>query len=250
MRTPITFLLAVAVAFAATSAPVGFRLPVSAVPLPLTIPGLKVWFKADAITTLADSDPLGSWTDSSGNGNNATQGSATLKPLFKANIQNSLPGVLFDGSNDTMSFNVQSLTGDFDVFVVMKNTDAVSGSVVLTRLGNSFNYAFLTPAAARGGISGGSDLDNTYAVVTGSVAALLQLNRTGTNYTAGKNGTLNPTPTVVGSNTQSFNILGGYPDAPTLSMEGYVFEVLIYDGTLTSGQRASIVSYLSAKWAY
>jgi hypothetical protein len=250
MKISASTLAILVAALTVLAAPVGFRIPVSVVPLPLTIPGLKVWYKADAITTLYDGAEFGSWSDSSGNGNNATQGSSALRPLFKTGIQNSLPGVLFDGSNDTMSFNAQSLTGDFDVFVVMRNTDAVSGSVVLTRAADSFNYAYLTPSSVRGGISGGSNLDNTYSIATGSVTALLQLNRSGTNYTAGKNGTLNPTPTAAGSNTQSFSILGGYPDAPSISMEGYVFEVLIYDGTITSDQRASIVSYLSLKWAY
>ena len=62
--------------------------------------GLLLWLKADAITGLADNDPVAAWNDSSGNSNNATQGTGANRPLYKVGIVNGLPVVRFDNVND------------------------------------------------------------------------------------------------------------------------------------------------------
>ena len=59
-----------------------------------------VWLRADAITGLNDTDPVATWPDSSGNSNDATQGTAADRPLYRTNIVNGLPIVRFDGAND------------------------------------------------------------------------------------------------------------------------------------------------------
>lgn len=60
---------------------------------------LKAWFRADAITGLNDGDAVATWSDSSGNGFSATQGTAGLRPVFKTNILNGLPAVRFTRSS-------------------------------------------------------------------------------------------------------------------------------------------------------
>ena len=42
--------------------------------------GLALWLKADAITGLADGDPVASWADSSGNSHTATQATSGSRP--------------------------------------------------------------------------------------------------------------------------------------------------------------------------
>ena len=54
------------------------------------------------ITGLSDGDPVSTWTDRSGSGNNAT-GSATARPTFQINEQGGQPAVQFDGLNDILS---------------------------------------------------------------------------------------------------------------------------------------------------
>jgi hypothetical protein len=51
---------------------------------PSTIAGLQVWFKADAITPVADGTQITTWPDSSSNGNNATA-AAGQGPVYYAN---------------------------------------------------------------------------------------------------------------------------------------------------------------------
>ena len=75
----------------------------------LAMPGLKMWLPAHKLTGLSDDDPLTTWTDSSPNNNDASQSSATLKPLYKTNILNGKPVIRFDGTDDYM--NVSAITG-------------------------------------------------------------------------------------------------------------------------------------------
>lgn len=69
---------------------------------PNEISGLQLWLKADAITGLADLDPVTQWDDSSGLANHATQASGLIQPVYRTNIVNGLPVVRFDGAGDRL----------------------------------------------------------------------------------------------------------------------------------------------------
>src|ERR1051325_4711729 len=70
---------------------------------PSDISGLKIWLKADAGAGSSDGDAVGTWTDQSGTSHDFTQATSSKKPTYKTNIQNSLPVVRFDGTDDEMS---------------------------------------------------------------------------------------------------------------------------------------------------
>ncbi len=63
--------------------------------------GATLVFDARYISGLADADPVSTWSDRSGQANNATQ-VLTARPAFKTAIQGGNPVVRFDGSNDTL----------------------------------------------------------------------------------------------------------------------------------------------------
>lgn len=69
---------------------------------PTKISRLSFWLAADRILGLSDGDAVGTWSDLSGNGRDATQATAALKPLYKVNIVNGLPVVRFDGLDDLL----------------------------------------------------------------------------------------------------------------------------------------------------
>jgi hypothetical protein len=96
---------------------------------PSDIAGLALWLKADEITGLVDDDPVSTWADSSGNSRDATQ-TSTKRPLYKTAIQNALPAVRFDATDDclvTAAINFASSTGltVFVVFTAASATDRV-----------------------------------------------------------------------------------------------------------------------------
>lgn len=109
-------------------------------PCPSLLSVMKLWLKADgslyqdsARTTpvTANDDPVGSWTDESGNGNHVSQATAANKPLFKTGIVNGKPTVRFDGTNDFM-------TRTFGAALTQPNTIFV----VHSYSGNANNYVY------------------------------------------------------------------------------------------------------------
>jgi hypothetical protein len=81
-----------------------------------------LWLKADALTgAYADEDVVDAWPDSSGNGNDAAQGTFAAMPTYHASGgSNGMPFVSFDGTDDTLLFGEESLTGDFTLCVVAR----------------------------------------------------------------------------------------------------------------------------------
>jgi hypothetical protein len=85
---------------------------------PSTVAGLKLWLKADSLA-LADGAAVTTWTDSSGNGNNAT---AVGAPVFKTNILNGKPVIRFVGVQGfTLATAIAGTSaGPWTVVAVMK----------------------------------------------------------------------------------------------------------------------------------
>lgn len=87
-------------------------------------PGYAAWFKADAMTGLGDGDSVSMWDDSSPNNKDATQSSASLRPVYKTAVLNGKPALRFDGANDRLvspgQFGIWGLTNHFTVFAVVR----------------------------------------------------------------------------------------------------------------------------------
>lgn len=85
---------------------------------------LLQWLKADAITGLADTDPVTTWLDSSSNARNVT-GSGTTRPRYLASDINGFPAVNFDGVDDLMSSSSYTLSGQRATMVVVCKLDTL-----------------------------------------------------------------------------------------------------------------------------
>lgn len=84
----------------------------------LQISGLKAWFRADRIAGLNDGDLVTTWSDSSGNGNHATQATAANKPTYKLNIFNGQPVVRFAATDYLATSAFTELAQPNTVFIV------------------------------------------------------------------------------------------------------------------------------------
>jgi len=108
---------------------------------------LKLWLKADAITGISSGNPVATWSDSSGAGNNATQTTGANQPLYISNVLGGLPVVRFDGVNDV--FNLPNLLNgatQAEAYVVLKSQDAPAASRGLWRMGGSGSGSVTYPA--------------------------------------------------------------------------------------------------------
>ncbi len=83
---------------------------------------LKTWLQADAITELANGAPVSNWTDTSGNGNNATQTDLSSQPTYAAGVLNGLPVVRFNAAGSNFLAFPRSVQDDFTIFCVFRST--------------------------------------------------------------------------------------------------------------------------------
>ena len=87
------------------------------------------WFKADAITGVTNGGALAAWTDSTGNGYNATQGALSQQPTYVTNAMNGLPVVRFHSNNSTCLSFTRPVQDDFSIICVFQSTNGYgSGS--------------------------------------------------------------------------------------------------------------------------
>lgn len=211
---------------------------------PRSIPGLKLWLAADRISGLNDGDPVGTWSDLSGQSNHATQATGSKKPLYKVGIQNGKPGVLTDGVDDVL-VSAFSQADPQTLFAVVKRVTVVTNK-------NYFG----------GGAS--TTRDQIYASATGKVTMWAtkvgpEFTDPGTSsaflMTAVFNGTssrvrLNNGSAVTGdpgtNNANGGLSIGGNFSGAFSSF--YSLEILEYSGALTVAQEGQLQNYLN-RWA-
>ena len=96
------------------------QLPLSLISNSWALPSPILWYRADAIQGLSDGASVATWSDSSGNGNNATQASSGNRPVWKQNVLNGYPVVRFNGTNSSLiGPNVFPTNSDYSVVYVL-----------------------------------------------------------------------------------------------------------------------------------
>ena len=221
---------------------------------PTDIAGLQLWLDASQIVGLNDGDAVGTWSDASGNGRNATQATASKKPVFKTNVQNGKPVIRLDGVDDFMTTSFAYAAGAKTVFVVAKSasvagyTRAVSsipdfGLYIGTDILNNNVSTFLGNSA---GVWNDTSVNtpnanwSTFKLVTlhtDNVTLTPYVNGTAQNTKNGATGAL----TGIQIGTFDNGIYGQL-------WNGDVAEVICYDSALSAGDLVQVTDYLAAKW--
>ena len=225
---------------------------------PTALPGLQLWLDASKLDGLADTNPVSSWTDMSGNAKHAVQAIGGRQPLYRTGILNGLPGILYDGVNDCLQTPEITL-GHFTFFCVFKLT----GSAGIVYEGASAavvgHYLFCTTgdtiqARSAAGTSG-KDLSTDWAVdnvarVTSHVSAgthaghVLYINGAAQTLSDAVGRTGDP-----GAATQADGLnVGARNDGASFPSAGYIFELVVYDRALTDVERVQIENYLGRKY--
>ena len=89
---------------------------------------LVAWFKADAITGVANGTLVSSWSDASGNTNNATQATVSQQPVYVTNAMNGLPVLRFNSSSSNFLAFVNPVQNDFTMLIVYQSSQNNQGS--------------------------------------------------------------------------------------------------------------------------
>lgn len=221
---------------------------------PKSIAGCVLWLDASQIVGLADGDDVGTWPDLSVSDNDAVQATAASKPHYKINIQNSLPGVLFDGGDDSMKCGASAFSGaGARTMIAVYHDDRVAGtsSIIGQSLTDSTRYYYHIQSRNEGDpylavwaddIAGGA-FSNLSKIVTGTYDG----NVTGKLF---QNGAQVSTTKTYGAalTTDDDGVRLGHSHYPNEWQTGYSFELIVYNTALSDTDRGIVEDYLSAKW--
>lgn len=211
---------------------------------------LQLWLDASDTATGA----VASWTDKSGNGNNATQGTAGKRPVCTANQQNGKNALLFTAaSSQTLELPSALFTipnGANTIFTVAKTSNnAVDAErIVCGSVASANRYAMLTfnpnsysfvNSSAGAGLDSGTVTVTDYNLAVGTrsgTARTLTIN--GADVTSDTNGSdIEVAEMFIGSRNNAFDF-----------MQGGICEILIYNALLSEADIAYNTTYLLNKW--
>ena len=215
---------------------------------------LTAWFKADTISG-SDGDAVSAWVDSSGNGNDTSQGTAARQPTLQTNELGGQSVVRFDGSNDILSDgDIAALdvgTGDIWMACLFKSTDD-SGAQFFFEKGNN-QFGLMTTAAGelQARMGGTTNIPKQSSGNWSRTGFVLM---TATRVSATCNGFVNGSSmTTTGttntgsiSNSNVFDVGAAAVGGQTLT--GDIAEILVGGATLTTANREKIEGYLA--WKY
>ena len=226
-----------------------------------------LWLKADAITGLADSDPVATWPDSSGNGYDAAQGTPGNQPLYKTGILNGKPAVLFDGSTDYLSttalLSAFLAGGGAGTVYVVARANSPGGEPDQTLWRDTGGTVHLTVVESGADVLRASNDDGVQDTVTKAYTLgtwMIGLWRhhqdergaeTPTELYVGVNDLLSTGLSSVASGATTAAILGNAIEIGRGSgyLNGYIAELLFFPKSHTQPERKHVWSYLAAKYA-
>ena len=231
---------------------------------PLERTEMIFWFKSDSITTLNDSDVVAALADSGPAGRNLAQATAEKKPLFKINILNGLPGILFDNVNDCLQSSALDLSA-YDKITIYTVFSGAAGQVGMVA-------EFGTGAPSTGGFSVFKDADNkvqfihfdgskyagyltTDLITTVPKLATFTLDKSlataeATGYINGLiGGTRNYNQNTTGNFSDNLVLnIGSRNNGASNRLNGYFFEAVAFGVIDDAAQQTQMNNYLAAKW--
>lgn len=241
--------------------------------IPRQIPSLQCWLDAaDPAgngTQPATGSAFATWVDKSGRSNHFTQAVGVSQPLFITGVQNNLPGIRFDGTNDSMNRDaLSSIMNGTDkaitVFAVcIPRNIAATKALWSTANGGALNTA---NAMLMHRITGGNawsllKRDNVPATKFDTAGAfalanpyisVMRVNAGGTTADLTINTTkiMNAVDIDVGVCTITNFYLGALvgSNGGTQFWNGDILEFFILDGAATDAQITIGKNYLSQKW--
>lgn len=221
---------------------------------PPDVANLAYWFKADALA-LSDDDPVGTWTDSSGNSRDITQTTSSKKPIYKTSIVNSLPVVRFDGSDDYIERGTEDSWPQYLSFFWVVNRSNTTDAYPLAVIGsvNIFLVSFYSGSTTieslgydTGNSATGADT-NTMSTGSFHVVSMMRRNGSCETYVDGVSGGSTATSGTAQSGNSRLT-LGSYAGIFGF-LPGDVAELVVYWADIGTTDRQRVEDYLGSKYA-
>ena len=213
---------------------------ITVIPIPQSISGLELWLRADAITGLSDDDLVDVWSDSSGNGNDATQTGAN-RPTYKTGIVNGMPVVRFDGSANYLDFTSLDLQ-PATVFVVVKYEPPATNAPFLGNDTNNEYFGYYNNTiyyySTIANLNVANPTPATFQIITGHAQP------SGSNSSIRIDGS----SVVSGDYNWGASTFAFVGKRNAERFKGDIADILIYSTNLSSTDIDTIENYLSSKY--
>lgn len=220
---------------------------------PKQISGIKLWLDAANVSNgsnPANSTAMSTWTDLSGVSGNAVQSTGGLQPTFKTAIQNGLPGIQFSGAQ---SIDVASLAIGSNISLFTVTTSSSQNFFMEQSSDTNSHDGFYIFGAGGDAISirnAGSTVQAADTNWSGTSCVLLAETYDGTTIRGYKNGTqaVSQAGSISNATITDKLYIGSRGDA-SLFMTGYIHEIILYSGLLSTANQSLVNDYLRRKWA-
>lgn len=225
--------------------------PLSLSPVLWVEAGISTVFQDSARTTpaAADTDPVGSWSDLSGNSNHAFQTTAGKRPLLKLAIKNGRPVLRYDGTDDFLKCTSNAgLNPTLITIALVLQVSALANTPLFIAKASSYNFY----AGATGTLV--ADLPNSLVGSAGLVANgnwyTLMFICDGANMFIYKNGAQVATRASVLTLASSANDLGVGARGDGIEPSGIDLGAAVIIGrAINSTERAALEADLNGRWA-
>lgn len=189
----------------------------------------------------ANNGAVGRWEDKSGNGRHLVQATANNRPVLRENNRAGRAGIEFDGTNDGLTF-VSTLTSAMTFFYVI-NFETGSTRVPFKE-DDSANFFGYVHTSGNSSQSAGS-VQRWYA--NGRELNDFDINPLASfvRFWTFSNGVVTACVKNLTLNTWSGLGVGGYASN---MLDGFVYEIIIYDEAVSDANRVTVERYLRSKW--
>jgi hypothetical protein len=209
---------------------------------------LKQWLKANAIVGLVDTDPVSSWSDSSGNGNTVTQATAGNRPTYRTGVINSLPVVRFDGTDDYLQAAAAIVSAAPHTMIACVRPTSVAAGVARFAGGGGYRWG-RNGALGRFTTFGVLDYDTMpalYTVNTAHIVSYLFDSSFDLSYYLNSAFVETVAGSADGGGIGNFTVGDGA--AAVEPWTGDIAEILLYDTALSATNRQNAEAYLLSKY--
>jgi len=220
---------------------------------PTNISNLKLWLDASDTASLTQvGGAVSQWSDKSGNGNHATQGTGVRQPMTGTRTINGLNGLDFDGSNDQM-VNSAGLIGGMSntpltLFIVHKQDTSSTSQVIFEGNVSSSPRLYVNLTSTAMVVRGGSGANLSTARTANTNTHISGFIRSGTNVQALYDGPRNNNTTSGADQTYTSCPIGYESVAGNQYFDGIMGEIIVYASALSNSDVNLVGNYLATKW--
>lgn len=223
--------------------------------VPSAVSDLVLWLKAnDAATVINTAGAVSQWSDKSGRGNHATQGTGAQQPLTGSRTINSKNAILFDGTDDNLILPPALYTlpnGDNTILAVFQLDTGGDSTQRIYNAQDAGSGRHFIGYANTPGFSGSNTATGAGAPVetwTKDTSINIGLfRRNGTSATANRAGGSGSTNSNGSSFTATQSLIGGQTSS-TNRFKGALAELLMFSRALSNAEINGLAAYLTREW--